>query len=180
MRWHLVLNITARDLAIARSRNRSASFNRRRDAKMAMIRMARESDAAAVAAIYRPWVERTAGSFELEAPAEGEMAARIRASGASAPWLVCEGADGVWGYAYASKHRDRAAYQWSVDVAVYVREDRRRNGVGRALYESLFALLRIQGFVAAHAGITQPNEASVALHEAAGFRRIGLYPEVGF
>lgn len=147
---------------------------------MANIRMALDSDADEVAAIYRPWVERTIVSFELEAPGRDEMARRILAIGAYAPWLVCEGEDGVWGYAYASKHRDRAAYQWSVDMAVYVRSDRHRRGVGRALYESLFALLRLQGFVAAHGGITLPNPASVALHEAVGFRRIANYPAVGF
>src|SRR6266436_1465738 len=147
---------------------------------MASIRIARESDADEIAAIYRPWVERTAVSFELEPPSGSDMSQRILTSGSYAPWLVCAGPDGVWGYAYASKHRDRAAYQWSVDVAAYVREDRRSRGVGRALYESLFALLRLQGFVAAHAGITQPNNASVALHEALGFRPIGIYPAVGF
>jgi len=122
---------------------------------MASIRIARESDADEIAAIYRPWVERTAVSFELEPPSGSDMSQRIVTLGSHAPWLVCAGPEGVWGYAYASKHRDRAAYQWSVDVAVYVREDRRSRGVGRALYESLFALLRLQGFVAAHAGITQ-------------------------
>ena len=147
---------------------------------MASIRIARESDADEIAAIYRPWVERTAVSFELEPPNGSDMSQRIATLGSYAPWLVCAGPDGVWGYAYASKHRDRAAYQWSVDVAVYVREDRRSRGVGRALYESLFAMLRLQGFVAAHAGITQPNNASVALHEALGFRRIATYPAVGF
>jgi L-amino acid N-acyltransferase YncA len=144
------------------------------------IRLARESDAEAVAAIYRPWVEGTAVSFEVEAPGRDEMARRILASGSYAPWLICEGSDGVWGYAYASRHRDRAAYQWSVDVAVYVRADRQRRGVGQSVYQSLFALLRLQGFAAAHAGITLPNGASVGLHEALGFRRIGIYPAVGF
>jgi L-amino acid N-acyltransferase YncA len=144
------------------------------------IRMARESDAEAIAAIYRPWVESTAVSFETEAPGADEMARRIVATAAYAPWLVCEAADGIWGYAYASRHRDRAAYQWSVDVAVYVREDRRRQRTGRSVYQSLFALLRLQGFVAAHAGITQPNAASVGLHEALGFRHVATYPAVGF
>lgn len=147
---------------------------------MPILRMARESDADAVAAIYRPWVESTAVSFELEAPGAEEMARRIRAASLYAPWLICEGTGGPWGYAYASRHRDRAAYQWSVDVAVYVHEQRRRRGVGRALYHSLFALLRLQGFVAAHAGITLPNRASVGLHESLGFRRIATYPEVGY
>ncbi len=147
---------------------------------MVRIRMAQEPDAEPVAAIYRPWVERSAVSAELEAPGREEMARRIAASTPQAPWLVCEGPDGIWGYAYASRHRERAAYKWSVDVAVYVREDRFRKGVGRALYESLFPLLRLQGFVAAHAGITLPNAASVALHEAMGFRRIATYPAVAF
>ncbi len=84
------------------------------------------------------------------------------------------------GYAYASRHRDRAAYRWSVDSAVYVHPGQRKRGVGRALYESLFALLRLQGFYAVHAGITLPNAGSVALHEAVGFRRIGTYAAVGY
>jgi L-amino acid N-acyltransferase YncA len=147
---------------------------------MPILRMARESDADAVAAIYRPWVENTAVSFEIEAPPTEEVARRIRANSMHAPWLICEGTGGVWGYAYASRHRERAAYQWSVDVAVYVDERRRRHGAGRALYRSLFALLRLQGFVAAHAGITLPNPPSIGLHESLGFRRIGTYPAVGY
>ncbi len=147
---------------------------------MPIVRMARESDGDAVSAIYRPWVENTAVSFELEPPSGEEMARRIRLTSSHAPWLICEGTGGVWGYAYASKHRDRAAYQWSVDVAVYVNQQRRRSGVGRALYQSLFALLRLQGFIAAHAGITLPNPASIGLHEALGFRRIATYPAVGY
>jgi L-amino acid N-acyltransferase YncA len=147
---------------------------------MPILRMARESDAEAVSAIYRPWVENTAVSFELEAPSPEEMARRIRVTSSHAPWLICEKTGGVWGYAYASRHRDRAAYQWSVDVAVYVAEQRRRTGVGRALYRCLFRLLRLQGFVAAHAGITLPNPPSIALHESLGFRPIATYPAVGF
>ena len=72
------------------------------------------------------------------------------------------------------------SYQWSVDVSVYVDEGHRHRGIGRALYTSLFALLRLQGFHAAHAGITLPNAGSVALHESLGFRRIGVYPGVGY
>lgn len=146
----------------------------------AEIREARESDAGQVAAIYRPWVERTSVSFELDPPSAEEMARRISTLGSYAPWLVCEGAEGIEGYAYASRHRDRAAYQWSMDSAVYVRGDARRRGVGRALYTSLFALLRLQGFVAVHGGITMPNANSEGLHRAMGFRLIGVYPSVGF
>lgn len=147
---------------------------------MAKIREATEEDASGVAAIYQPWVERTAVSFEVEAPSSGEMALRISALGARAPWLVCDGSEGLLGYAYGSRHRDRAAYQWCVDSAVYVRADLHRRGVGRALYTSLFALLRLQGFCAVHGGITRPNAASEGLHHALGFRLVGVYPAVGF
>ena len=145
-----------------------------------IVRMAGSSDGAEVAAVYRPWVEGTAISFELEPPSAEEMSRRIASVLAFAPWLVCEIGGRVRGYAYASRHRERAAYQWSVDAGIYVHEDERRRGIGRLLYGSLFALLRLQGFVAAHAGITLPNAASVGLHEALGFRRIGVYPAVGY
>jgi L-amino acid N-acyltransferase YncA len=160
---------------------RGASLARReRKARMDRIRLAVPSDGEALAAIYRPVVASTAISFELDPPDGREMAARVEAALAFAPWLVaCEG-PAVLGYAYASRHRERAAYGWSVDVSVYVREGERRAGAGRALYRSLFALLRLQGFCAAHAGITLPNAASVGLHEALGFRPVGVYRQVGF
>jgi L-amino acid N-acyltransferase YncA len=145
------------------------------------IRMAAVDDAAEIAAIYRPYVTDAATSFELEAPGADEVAKRIAAVLAFAPWLVYTGADGALaGYAYASRHRARAAYQWSVDVTVYIRAEHHRRGVGRALYSSLFRLVRLQGFYTAHAGITLPNPGSVALHEALGFRPVGVYPAVGW
>jgi len=86
----------------------------------------------------------------------------------------------VIGYAYAGKHRERAAYRWSVDVSAYVDAQARRSGVGRALYEKLIAILRQQGFHAAFAGIALPNDASVGLHQAVGFTPVGIYKDVGF
>ncbi len=108
------------------------------------------------------------------------MAERIAATLAYAPWLVCEYANQIAGYVYASKHRERAAYQWSVDVTAYTHPNFQRLGVGAALYRMLFELLRVQGFYAAHAGITLPNETSVAFHEALGFQLVGRYAKVGF
>jgi phosphinothricin acetyltransferase len=145
-----------------------------------VIRLARADDAVPVAAIYAPFVTATATSFEYSPPDAAEMASRIASTLAYAPYLVQETAGDVFGFAYASKHRERAAYQWSVDVSVYIHERARRRGVGRALYTSLFALLRLQGFYTAHAGITLPNPASVGLHEALGFRPVGVYRSVGF
>ena len=86
----------------------------------------------------------------------------------------------VLGYAYGSKHRERAAYGWSVDVSVYVREGLRRRGLGRALYTSLFAILRFQGFYNALAGTTLPNPGSIGLHQAMGFQPVGVYRNIGF
>ena len=147
---------------------------------MAEIRFADESDAAAVAAIYRPIVESTAISFETAPPDREEMARRIVETIRDHPWLVCELRGRVAGYAYATKHRVRSAYRWSVDTSVYVDSSFRQGGVGRGLYGSLFAILSAQGYVNAFAGIALPNAASVGLHEAVGFTKIGVYQRVGY
>ena len=145
-----------------------------------MIRLATPGDGPALAAIYAPIVAGTATSFEMEPPTADEMASRVAKTLAYAPWLVLDSDGAVQAYAYASRHRERAAYQWSVDVSVYIHERARRQGVGRSLYTSLFALLRLQGFYSAHAGISLPNPASVGLHEALGFQPVGVYRSVGF
>ena len=144
------------------------------------IRLARPADAGAIAEIYRPAVTDAATSFELEPPDAAEMANRMAAILACTPWLVCESESDVIGYAYASRHRDRAAYQWSVEVSAYIRSDRQGRGVGRALYSSLFAVLVLQGFRNAYAGITLPNPASSGLHRALGFTTVGIYRGIGY
>jgi L-amino acid N-acyltransferase YncA len=144
------------------------------------IRLVSEGDAARVQSIYAPFVTDTVISFEFEPPSVEDMRQRIRATLQRLPWLVCEHRGEVIGYVYASPHNARAAYQWSVDVAVYVDRERHRSGVGRGLYCSLFEVLRLQGFYNAYAGVTLPNPASVGLHEAVGFRPVGVYDDVGF
>jgi phosphinothricin acetyltransferase len=143
------------------------------------IRPATSSDAAACAAIYAPFVADSWVSFETEPPGPEDMAARIADYGATHAWLVAE-RGGVAGYAYGSPHRSRAAYATSCDVGVYVDPDHARQGVGRALYRELLALLGKRGFHAAFAGIALPNPASIALHEAMGFTPVGTYYEVGW
>ena len=146
----------------------------------ALIRLAGARDGEALARIYRPAVVDSVISFELEPPDGVEMARRVERVMARTPWLVCESDDEVLGYAYAGHHRDRAAYQWSVDVSAYVHAQARRRGIAHALYTSLFAVLALQGFRNAYAGITLPNEASVGLHRALGFTPVGTYRKVGF
>jgi L-amino acid N-acyltransferase YncA len=145
-----------------------------------IIRLASNDDAAAIAGIYGPFCESTAVSFEYAPPSVDEMSNRIRMITAQFPWLVLDDSGIVTGYAYASRHRDRAAYGWSVDVAVYVSPNRQRCGAGRALYTTLLQLLRLQGYFKAYAGITLPNSASTGLHEAIGFKFVGVYRGVGY
>jgi phosphinothricin acetyltransferase len=146
----------------------------------ATIRLATEADSAAIAAIYTPFCESTPVSFEETAPTPAEMARRIRKILEQYPWLVLDDGGEVAGYAYASKHRERPAYRWAVDVSVYVDPGYRRRGVGRALYTTLLALLRLQGFFKAYAGVALPNPGSVGLHTAVGFEPVGIYRGVGF
>lgn len=140
-----------------------------------------DRDAARVAEIYRPAVEGNYISFEESAPAAVEMAERMRRVLARLPWLVAEDESGlVVGYAYASSHRERAAYRWSVDISVYVDPAWHRRGIGRLLYDELLERLRGQGLVNVYAGVTLPNDGSVALHEAIGMTRVGIYQRVGY
>jgi phosphinothricin acetyltransferase len=139
-----------------------------------------ERDATACAAIYAPHVEGSPVSFEVEAPGETELGERIKRTTATHPWLVAEEGGEVLGFAYACEHRSRAAYRWAVDVSVYVGERHRGRGVGRELYEELFERLRDRRFRVACAGITLPNEASVALHEGLGFVPVGVYRRIGW
>jgi L-amino acid N-acyltransferase YncA len=144
------------------------------------IREATPHDAAALAVIYAPSVSDAPTSFELEPPGADEMERRRAAVAAWAPWLVLERGGEVLGFAYAQKHRERAAYQWCVDTSVYVRADATGRGIGRALYRALLPLLVLQGFRAAHAGVTLPNPASVRLHESFGFRPVGVFARTGW
>jgi phosphinothricin acetyltransferase len=146
------------------------------------LRSARLADAARIAEIYAPYVRETTISFEEVAPDADAIVGRMRAADDRYPWLVASGdASGeIAGYAYATHHRERAAYRWSVDVSVYLDERFHRRGIASKLYSSMFAILTKQGYVNAFAGVTQPNPASVAFHLAMGFEEIGTYRSAGF
>ena len=143
------------------------------------IRPAQVEDGAAVAGIYGPYVRDTAVSFEADAPTSSVMTERIIATLPTHPWLVAERDGTVVGFAYAGKHSQRAAYRWTVDVTVYVGGDERRTGVGRRLYGALLTTLRLQGFRSAFSEIVLPNTGSVRLHEAMGFKHLGIHKDIG-
>jgi len=145
-----------------------------------MIRPATPSDAAALAAIYNPYVTGTIVSFETDPVSADAMASRIQRIQEAYPWYVREEDGAILGYAYASQWKSRSAYQLSVETTVYVAADQHRRGVGVSLYQALLPELRIRGFHTALGGISLPNEASVGLHEHCGFRWVGTLPEVGW
>jgi len=150
------------------------------------IRLAEEPDAPAIAAIYAPIVTETTISFEEEPPDAVEMARRIREGRPLHPWLVAEdptsppGPPAIAGYAAATPFRSRPAYRWAVETSVYVAAERRRRGVASALYRRLLARLAAQGFRRAVAGVTLPNDPSLAFHRRHGFRPLGTGDRIGW
>jgi phosphinothricin acetyltransferase len=144
------------------------------------LRIATPDDAPGICAVYAPYCNSTVVSFESTAPSEHEMRARIEHILPRYPWLVAESRGNIAGYVYASRHRERAGYRWAVDVAIYIAPTHHRTGLGRALYTALLSILRAQNYSKAIAGITLPNAGSVGLHEAIGFRPIGVFPKIGY
>ncbi len=144
------------------------------------IRSATEADGAACAAIYEPYVHDTAITFETVPPTAEEMAGRIADCQREHAWLVAEDGGRVVGYAYGGQYKERAAYAWACEVSVYLEMGLRRTGLGRALYEELFARLVDRGFLTAVAGMTLPNPASEGLHRALGFEPAGTYRRIGW
>ncbi len=150
---------------------------------MIAIRGAAADDAAAIAAIYAPFVTSGTVSFETDAPDTRQMRARMAASEGYYPWLVAtngEAEGGVIGYAYAGLFRDRPAYRYVVETSIYMSGSVHGQGTGRLLYDALIDTLRTQGFTQAIGVISLPNDASISLHESVGFRRGGVYREVGY
>ena len=145
---------------------------------MAAIRLASAEDAAAIAAIYRPYVERSHFTFEEAAPDAAELGARIE--NPVHPWLVVEEQGRVIGYASTSPMRNRAAYRWSVETGIYLAAEAQGRGMGWQLLAAQLELLEGHGFVTAIAGIALPNDASVALHKKLGFALAGIERGVGF
>jgi phosphinothricin acetyltransferase len=146
-----------------------------------LIRLARDGDAAALAAIYRPYVEDSRISFEETAPDAAEMARRLRGElPGYHPWLVAEEGGRLLGYAASSPFRVRPAYRWTVETGIYLAADAQGRGIGRALLTRLLGVLERQGYVAAIGAIALPNDPSVALHEKLGFIHTGTYRGVGF
>jgi phosphinothricin acetyltransferase len=148
------------------------------------VRPARPDDAAGVREVYAPFVRNSPVTFRTEVPSVEAVAAEIRETrdADAYPWYVAaaDAGNGVVGYAYASRLRDRAAYRWTAETSVYVAPDAHRGGIGTRLYDRLLGTLRRQRYCSAYAAVATPNPESVAFHEACGFERVGTFPASGF
>ncbi len=147
----------------------------------ARIRTAAPGDATSIAALYNYYVTQTTASFEEDPVTASDMAQRITTvSSASLPWLVAETRNGLVGYAYAAKWKSRCSYRLTVEISGYVHPDYKSQGIGSKLYEVLFPSLTARGIHSVIAGISLPNEVSVALHEKFGLRKVAHFSQVGF
>jgi phosphinothricin acetyltransferase len=144
-----------------------------------MIRACTAADAAAICAIYNPYIRDTVITFEEAPVATAEMARRIGEVTGRLPWLVAEEQGAIVGYAYATPWKTRSAYRFSVETTVYVAPGQQRRGLATDLYRELLVQLRRLGMHCAVGGIALPNAASVALHEKLGFKKIGQFAEIG-
>ncbi len=144
------------------------------------IRAATPDDAAALLAIYGPYVVTSAVSFESRPPTADDMRARIEAAGDTHPWLVgCDRDSGlVLGYAFAKPVRPGAPYRFAVETACYVAGELEGQGIRRTLYTTLIATLTAQNYTQAVSSLTMPQDKAILLHEALGFKRTGVYREV--
>ena len=149
------------------------------------LRLATPDDAAAIAQIYAPWVSESAVSFEAEPPSAAALAVRIASVSRCYPWLVLEFNGAVRAYAYATRLRDRQAYDWIAETSVYVDRSIQRRGLGERVYSALLDVLAMQGLVWAYAAIVVASEAvsegaSGRFHAQLGFERFARFPGVGF
>ncbi|MGR4071497.1 arsinothricin resistance N-acetyltransferase ArsN1 family B [Streptococcus parasuis] len=147
---------------------------------MIEIRNAQVEDAANLVAIYAPYVEKTAITFETQVPAVEDFANRIEKTLKKFPYLVAVEEGQIVGYAYASTYYARAAYDWTVEMSVYVQKEARGKGIGTLLYNALEKELTARGFKNFLACIALPNPASIALHEKRGYQQVAHFKKVGF
>jgi L-amino acid N-acyltransferase YncA len=147
---------------------------------MSTMRVAIADDASSILDIYAPYIEKTSYTFETEIPSIESFKDRITSCLQNWPWLVCELNGVVAGYAYASRHRERIAYQWSAECSVYIHDNYQRLGIAKALYTALINILKVQGYRNLYAVINLPNDKSVSFHEELKFEYFATYQNVGY
>jgi phosphinothricin acetyltransferase len=145
-----------------------------------MIRPVKIEDAPAIGGIYNYYIENTVVTFEEIPVSAGEMENRIKKVSAKYPWFVWEENGEVLGYAYVNTWKERAAYRYSVEDSIYLKNDSLGRGIGRSLLTKLLDEVRKTEIHAIVAGVTVPNARSISLHEKFGFKKIAQFNEIGF
>lgn len=144
------------------------------------IRMADEADAEKLLAIYEPYVRETAITFEYEVPTKEEFKNRIKGTLNKYPYLAAEENGEIYGYAYASAFKERAAYDWAVETSIYVDREKQGMGIGSGLYRELEALLKRQHILNVNACIAYPNPGSISFHEKFGYKETAHFTMCGY
>lgn len=147
---------------------------------MFRIRPAALPDAAELLSIYSYYVLHSPATFEYDPPSLAGFSSRMDEVLGQYPYLVCELDGHIAGYACAHRFHERAAYQWDVELTIYLHPGYRGRGIGTALYTALFALLSRQNIYNLYALITSPNPGSEALHQKLGFQMDGFYRKSGY
>lgn len=137
-------------------------------------------DAEKLLAIYAPYIETTAITFEKDVPDVKDYAARIAGIAGAFPYLVLEADGEIVGYAYAHRQAERAAFDWNAELSIYMRADMRGRGAGAPLYALLERVLLLQGYVNLYGVITGSNAGSIAMHEKMGYKKIAVHEKTGF
>lgn len=144
------------------------------------IRLACPEDAENLLAVYAPYVEHTAITFEYVVPTVEEFRQRISHTLERFPYLAAEADGKIVGYAYASPFKTRAAYDWAVETSIYVDQAEKGRGIGKMLYQNLEELLKKQHIINVNACITYPNSDSIAFHEALGYKTVAHFTKCGY
>lgn len=147
---------------------------------MIKLRIARSDDGEGILSIYTPYVEETNVTFDYDVEEAKVFCQKIDDMLLEFPWIIAEHEGNVIGYSYAKRHRDRVAYNWCAESAIYVHQDYQGKGLAKLLYEALLEILEAQNTVNVYAGIAQPNEGSTMFHIKMGFTPVGVYKKVGF
>lgn len=137
-------------------------------------------DAAGVLAVYAPYIEHTAVTFETEVPDEASFRRRMERIAEGFPYLILEIDGEIAGYAYAQREAERAAYAWNAELSIYLAEEWTGHGLGKPLYALLIDLLAMQGYINLYADITGSNAGSIAMHRSIGFEQIGRHVKTGY
>jgi phosphinothricin acetyltransferase len=144
-----------------------------------MIRAVKLSDSRTIAEIYNYYIEKSPATFEEVPVTVSDMEKRIQELKKDFPYLVYEENGEIVGYAYVHQYHPRSAFRFTLEDSIYLRNGFQGKGIGKALLGELLRKLKNNNIHAIMASITIPNEKSIALHESFGFKKVGIFKEVG-